>query len=152
MSKKQVWSINYKKELQGLVISDQTIESCYYDIHSALLSTFLSNDYAILILEGYMMALIKQENSFYLFDSHARDAEEVGSPSQHALQLINIQSPDFLQCLLEKLWKFISFFGQEYLIFLKVSFYGCFKYESNSTTFPLFGILRRCIYANRHLY
>ena len=67
--------------------------------------------------------------------------EEVGSPSQHALQLINIQNRDFLQCLLEKLWKFISFFRQEYLIFLKVSFYGCFKYESNLTTFALFGIL-----------
>ena len=69
------------------------------------------------------------------------DPEEVGSPSQHALQLINIQSRDFLQCLLEKLWKFISFFRQEYLIFLKVSFYRCFKYESNLTTFALFGIL-----------
>ena len=71
----------------------------------------------------------------------AFEAEEVGSPSQHALQLINIQSRDFLQCLLEKLWKFISFFRQECLVFLKVSFYGCFKYESNLTTFALFGIL-----------
>ena len=79
-------------------------------------------------------------------------SEEVGSPSLHALQLINIQSRDFLQCLLEKLWKFISFFRQECLVFLKVSFYGCFKYESNLTTFALFGILMRCIYANRHLY
>ena len=71
-------------------------------------------------------------------------------PSMHCN--INIQSRDFLQCLLEKLWKFISFFRQECLVFLKVSFYGCFKYESNLTTFALFGILMRCIYANRHLY
>ena len=84
--------------------------------------------------------------------AHSGAPEEVGSPSQHALQLINIQSRDFLQCLLEKLWKFISFFRQECLVFLKVSFYGCFKYESNLTTFALFGILMRCIYANRHLY
>ena len=37
------------------------IESHYYNIHTALLNAFFINDsYAILILEGYMMALIKQ--------------------------------------------------------------------------------------------
>ena len=37
-------------------------------------------------------------------------AEEVGSPSQHALQLINIQNRNFLHYHLEKLWKFASIF------------------------------------------
>jgi hypothetical protein len=69
----QLWVINYGKELQGLVITDQEIDSHYYDIHTALLNTFLIDNYAILILQGYMLAIIKQTDSFYLFDSHARD-------------------------------------------------------------------------------
>ena len=65
---------NYKKELQGLVKPpDREIEFHYYDIHTALFNTFLNDSYAILVFNGYMMALIKQENFFYLFDPHARD-------------------------------------------------------------------------------
>ena len=70
----QIWLINYEKELQGVVIiTNQEIELHYYDIHTALLNVFLNNSYqySILILEGYMMALIKQSNFFYLFDLHA---------------------------------------------------------------------------------
>ena len=62
--KNQMWFINYGKELQGLVITDGDIESHYYDIHTALLNTFLNDIFAMLILEGYMMALIKQTNVF----------------------------------------------------------------------------------------
>ena len=71
--------------MQGLVIADQAIESHYYDIQSALLHTFLSNDYAILILEGYMMSLIKQDSIFYLFDSHARDSNGIPHPTGTAV-------------------------------------------------------------------
>ena len=60
----QMWSINYGKELQGLVITNLEIEPHYYDIHTALLNTFLNHSYAILILQGYMIALIKQTNVF----------------------------------------------------------------------------------------
>ena len=60
----QICFINYKNELQGLVMADQEIESCYYDIHMALLNAFLNYYFSILIVDGYMMALIKQrENS-----------------------------------------------------------------------------------------
>ncbi len=54
----QICHINYEKELQGLVITDQEIESCYYGIHRALLNTFANDCFAILILVGYMMALV----------------------------------------------------------------------------------------------
>ena len=46
----------------------------------------MSNDCAVLVLEGYMMALIKQENSFYLFDPHARDAN--GMPHSNGTAII----------------------------------------------------------------
>ena len=55
----QIWTIHYGKELQGLVIADQQIESHYYDIHTSLLNTFRSGHHAIFILEGYMLAIIK---------------------------------------------------------------------------------------------
>jgi hypothetical protein len=70
----QICYIIYEKELQGLVITDREIESCYYDIHTALLNTFVNDCFAILILEGYMMALIKETDNVYLFYSHARDS------------------------------------------------------------------------------
>jgi hypothetical protein len=81
----QVWFIKYRKELQGLVITDREIDSHYYDIHTALLNTFLKNSCAILILEGYMMALIKQMNTFFLFDSHARDSNGMPDPNGTAV-------------------------------------------------------------------
>ena len=84
-NEKEMWVINYGKDLQGLVISDQEIESHYYDIHTALLNTFLNNSYAILILEGYMMAIIKQVDTFYSFDSHARDSSGMPDPNGTAV-------------------------------------------------------------------
>ncbi len=60
----QICHINYEKELQGLVITDQEIESCYYDIHTALLNTFANDCFAILTLEWYIMALVKQTDIF----------------------------------------------------------------------------------------
>jgi hypothetical protein len=81
----QIWFITDGKELQGLVITDQEIEFPYYDIHTALLNIFLNDSHAILILEGYMMALIKQMNEFFLFDSHARDSSGMPDPNGTAV-------------------------------------------------------------------
>ena len=66
------WIISYGNDRQGLIINQSKTEPPYYSIHSALLNTFINANYAILVLEGYMMALIKHSESFYLFDSHAR--------------------------------------------------------------------------------
>ena len=41
------------------------IES-HYNIHTALLNAFFNDSCAILILEGYMMALVKQTELIYL--------------------------------------------------------------------------------------
>ena len=46
-------------------MTDREIEPHYYDIHTALLNTFLNYSYAIIVWEGYMMALIKQTDFFY---------------------------------------------------------------------------------------
>ncbi len=68
-----IWLIKYGKDYQGLIITDRELESHYYDIHTALLDMFMNYSSAILILEGYMLALMKETNFFYLFESHARD-------------------------------------------------------------------------------
>ena len=86
VKEKQIWLITYRKELQGLLISYQEIESHYYHIRTALFNTFLNDSYAILILGGYMMALIKQMDSFYLFDSHARVS--TGMPDPHGTAVV----------------------------------------------------------------
>ncbi len=102
----QICHINYEKELQGLVITDQEIESCYYDIHTALLNTFANDCSAILILEGYMMALVKQTDNFYLFDSHARDLSGIPDPSGTAVVMAFtniIELEQYLYCLSTKL-------------------------------------------------
>ena len=51
-NEKQIWCINYGKELQGLVITNREIESHYYDIHTALFNVFSNYSCTILILEG----------------------------------------------------------------------------------------------------
>ena len=56
------------------------IES-HYNIHTALLNAFFNDSYAILILEGYMMAWIKQTEFFNLIDSHARDLNGMPNPN-----------------------------------------------------------------------
>ncbi|CAB4034599.1 Hypothetical predicted protein, partial [Paramuricea clavata] len=84
-NKNRIWFINYGKELQGLVITNREIESHYYDIHTALLNVFSNYSCTILILEGYMMALMKQADFFYLFDSHARDSNGMPDPNGTAV-------------------------------------------------------------------
>jgi hypothetical protein len=102
----QIWAIHYGKELQGLIIADQEIESHYYDIHTALLNTFLNDNHAILILEGYMVAIIKQTDFFYLFDSHARDMSGMPDPNGTAVMMrfTNIlELEQYLYCLSSEL-------------------------------------------------
>ena len=82
-NKNQICFINYGKELQGLVITNRKIASHYYDVHTALLNVFSNYSCTILILEGYMMALVKQTDFFCY--SHARDSSGMPDPNGTAL-------------------------------------------------------------------
>ena len=93
----QILFINYGNEHQGLVIMEGEIESHYYNIHTALLNTFFNDSYAILILEGYMMALIKQTEFFY-----ARGFNGMPNPNGTAvvMKFANIlELEEYLYCL-----------------------------------------------------
>ena len=58
----------------------------------AMLNIFLNCNHSILVLECYMMAIIKQTNTFYSFDSHARNISGIPDPSGTAviIRFINI--------------------------------------------------------------
>ena len=84
----QILYVKYGDECQGLVIMEGEIESHYYNIHTALLNAFFNDSYAILILEGYMMALIKQTEFFYLIDSHARDLNGMPNPNPNGTAVV----------------------------------------------------------------
>ena len=73
-------------------MTDREIESHYYDIHTALLNTFFNCSYAIIVLEGYLMALIKQTDFFYSFDLLAKDFSGMPDPNSTAvvMKLTNI--------------------------------------------------------------
>ena len=95
----QMWFINYRKELQGLVMTVREIESHYYDIHTVLLNTFLNYSYAFIVLEGYMITLIKQTDFFYLFDSHAKDSSGMHDPNGTAVVMKFTNTPELEQYL-----------------------------------------------------
>ena len=64
------WLINnYKEFYQGrIACSEHENEAPYVTLHSALVNTFSDNNYAFIILDGYIMALIKSLDSIYEFD------------------------------------------------------------------------------------
>ena len=98
---KQICYIHFGQERQGLIVSNVEIDSHYHDIHSALLATFFSNiEYAILVLEWYMMALIKQNECYYLCDSHARDS--TGMPCENGTAVV--MKFDNMSCLEQHLY------------------------------------------------
>ena len=58
----------------------------FVNVGSALMNTFTQSKDAILILDGYMMALMHDINSFfYLFDPHARNSFGMSDPNGTAV-------------------------------------------------------------------
>ena len=78
-------------------------DSPFIPLHTALENVFTDNNYAIFILDGYMVSIIHNPNSgFYVFDSHARNS--FGMPDMNGkavvLNLRNIFSlENYLQLL-----------------------------------------------------
>ena len=98
-------NIKYKDSYQGSIIAlDQQNNSPYVDLQTALMNTFTSDNYAFIILDGYVMALIKHtDNCIYVFDSHARN--EYGMPDDSGTAVVmkcfDITKLDqYIQCTL----------------------------------------------------
>lgn len=69
------------------------------------MNTFANYNYAIIILDGYAMALIKHiDNCIYVFDSHARNChgsfDKIGTAHQYLSQIVYLSQLTFSS------WKF----------------------------------------------
>ena len=69
-----VYVIDYKQELQGLVIINEEIPSHYHKMHVAIANTFIEYKYAFMTLESY------------LIDPHGHNA--VGMPDPNGIAFI----------------------------------------------------------------
>ena len=78
--------IDYKQELQGLVIINEEIPSHYHKMHIAIANTFVKYEYAFMTLESYVIALIKHIDCFYLIDRHGRNV--VGMPDLNGTAVV----------------------------------------------------------------
>ena len=83
-----LWAINYKDFYQGRIArGEHENEAPYLPLHSALMNTFINDNYAFIILDGYIMALFKHtDNCIYVFDSHARNC--YGMPDQNGTAVV----------------------------------------------------------------
>ena len=70
------WTITYGQRLEGFVndSSTDTMIPNFKTLSSALINTFQVTNSAIMVHDGYMVALTKDRHCFALFDSHARTA------------------------------------------------------------------------------
>ena len=110
-SKSQIWFINYGKELQGLLRNEHEPEAPWFTIRAALMNTFTHNKYAIIILDGYMMALIRGVDSvFYVFDSHARNCTGMLDPNGTAVVMSSAN--------VNELEEYLHFLSSELKIYL----------------------------------
>ena len=78
--------IDYKQELQGFVVTNEKITSHCHKMHIAIANTFVKYKYAFMILESYMMALIKHLECFYLIDSLGRNV--LGMPDHNGTAVV----------------------------------------------------------------
>ena len=69
------------------MIIDVEIPSHYYKMCIAIANTF-NYKYAFMILESYIIALIKHMESFYLIDPHARNC--LGMPDPNGMFVLKL--------------------------------------------------------------
>ena len=78
--------INYKEFYQGRIVCvEHENEVPYVTLHSALMNTFSDSNNAFIILDGFVMGLMKFLDSFYVFDSHARNCSGMPDPNGTAV-------------------------------------------------------------------
>ena len=75
---KKNWFIKYGKEYQGLFITDRELGSHYYDIHTALLDTFLNYSSTILILAVKNLSKLLETKLFVSFPNLQQDVPPPG--------------------------------------------------------------------------
>ena len=81
-----LWSVEYKEFYQGRVNCDEyEKEGPYLTLRSALMNACNVNNFAFIILEGYIIALTNTVDCIYVFDSHARNNFGMPDPNGTAV-------------------------------------------------------------------
>lgn len=76
----------YKPYYQGVIAQDQLEnEAPFCDVRLALMNTFLNDNYGLIVLDGYTLAIIKTSDCFYIFDSHQRNCFGMPDPNGAAV-------------------------------------------------------------------
>ena len=82
----QFWFVKYKEFYQGRIMHyEHEKEAPYFGLNSALLNAFSNSNDALVILDGYVMALIKTTDCIFVFDSHARNCYGMPDPNGTAV-------------------------------------------------------------------
>lgn len=82
----QSWLINYKDFYQGNInMNGKENEAPYFTLHSDLMNTFTDVSHSLIVLEGYIMALVNTLDYIYVFDSHARNSFGMLDPNGTAV-------------------------------------------------------------------
>ena len=132
---KPLWVINYKDFYQGEIARhEHENEVPYFTLRSALMNAFSDNDCAFIILEGYVMGLIKTADRIYLFDSHARNCFGMPDPNGTAavMKFANISKLEEYLCSLS-LQLNTAFFKIVPVAFEKITIQGNVTNKAHST-------------------
>ena len=66
-------TIKYENEYSGFFNGSAVEWPCTYSLSDSLVNVFSSSNEAILLLDGYMTAIMKNDSEYFFFDSHERD-------------------------------------------------------------------------------
>ena len=66
-------TIKYEIEYSGFLNGSVVEWPCTYSLSDSLVNVFSSSNEAILLLDGYMTAIIKNDSEYFFFDFHEHD-------------------------------------------------------------------------------
>ena len=80
------YCLNYSQFYQGRIDHSFCSEGPFCSLKQVLINAFSDSANAMIVLDGYIMAVFKDSESFYLFDSHARNLR--GMPDENGTAVV----------------------------------------------------------------
>ena len=80
------YCLDFNKFYQGRIDRSFCGDGPFCSLKQVLINAFSDSSNAMLVLDGYVMAVIQKSNCFYLFDSHARNS--LGIPDENGTAVV----------------------------------------------------------------
>ena len=96
------YRLNYNEFYQGRIDRSFCGDGPFCSLKQVLINAFSDSSNAVLVLDGYVMAVIKKSDFLYLFDSHAL-LDEINSllhVALHSVTVTNCSNDQFMNPLL----------------------------------------------------